>query len=387
MPTEPMRTFGTTARKNGLRSLIPIRIDAYIITEIAGPFLGGVVFFSFIFLMFQTLRLAEALIEHSVPGTILLKMIGLMVVSFLPLAFPLAFLISTLVAFGRLSSDSELVAMKANGVSVHRLALPGFVLSMVVAATSLGLNLEWVPTAKLELKSTLLRLTNTKPIATIKEGTFTSGFFDLLLYAERVDQKTNELEKVFIYDERDPKNPQAIIARSGEIVPVKIESDLGASIALRLYDGNIHSNDILQGVYQKTNFREYQVYLKVSAGADTAIGKPTNYPYHVLRSLQKTETDPRRRREILTEEIKRWMTALAPFLFVLIGIGYGTVRGRAVRSGAAITTLLVIIPFYLIQTVCENWAYAGKLPPALAMLIPNLLLLVIGVRGYRKATW
>lgn len=387
MPTEGRGSVGRTPRKGWFRSLRPIRIDGYVITEIAGPFLGGVLFFSFIFLMFQTLRLAEALIEHSVPGLILLKMVGLMIVSFLPLAFPLAFLISTLVAFGRLSSDSEFVAMKANGMSVHRLALPGLVLASLVAATSLGLNLEWVPAAKLELKSVLLRLTNTKPIATIKEGTFTSGFFDLLLYAERVDQKTNELEKVFIYDERDAKNPLAIIARAGEIVPVKIDSELGASIALRLYDGDIHSNDIRQGVYQKTGFREYQVYLRVNAGADTAIGKPTNYPYHVLQSLQKTETDPRRRREIRTEQIKRWMTAFAPFLFVLIGIGYGTVRGRAVRSGAAITTILVIIPFYLLQTVCENWAHAGKLPPALAMLVPNLLLLAIGIRGYRKTLW
>lgn len=376
-----------TPRKKGLRALLPLKLDTYIVGEVAGPFLGGLVFFSFIFLMFQTLRLAEALIEHSVPVPILIKMVALMIVSFLPLALPLAFLISVLVAFGRLSADSELVAMKANGMSIHRLALPALLLSAVVAATSLGLNLNWVPIAKFELKGTLLQLTNTKPIATIKEGTFTSGFFDLLVYAEKVDQKTNELEKVFIYDERDPKNPLAIVARAGEIVPVKVESDLGASIALRLYDGNIHSNDIQKGTYQKMNFREYQVYLRVDAGTNTAIGKPTNQPYSTLKKLQNSETDARRRREFRTEIYKRWMTALAPFLFVLIGIGYGTVRGRAVRSGAAMTAIMVIIPFYVLQTACENWAYSGKLPPLLAMLIPNLMLLIIGIRGYRKTTW
>ncbi len=385
MPTK--KPEPRTPRKSGLKALIPLRLDAYIVSEVAGPFLGGLVFFSFIFLMFQTLRLAEALIEHSVPAPILFKMVALMIVSFLPLALPLAFLISVLVAFGRLSADSELVAMKANGMSIHRLALPALLLSSVVAATSLGLNLNWVPIAKFELKGTLLQLTNTKPIATIKEGTFTSGFFDLLVYAEKVDQKTNELEKVFIYDERDPKNPLAIVARAGEIVPVKVESDLGASIALRLYDGNIHSNDIREGTYQKMNFREYQVYLRVDAGTNTAIGKPTNQPYSTLKRLQKSETDARRRREFRTEIYKRWMTALAPLLFVLIGIGYGTVRGRAVRSGAAMTAIMVIIPFYILQTACENWAYTGKLPPFLAMLIPNLMLLIIGVRGYRKTTW
>ncbi len=387
MPTKKDAVAPRTPRKSFFRSLLPIRFDGYVIVEIAGPFLGGLVFFSFIFLMFQTLRLAEALIEHSVPVMILLKMVGLMIISFLPLALPLAFLIAVLVAFGRLSADSELVAMKANGMSIHRLALPGFVLSAIVAAASLGLNLDWVPTAKFALKGTLLQLTNTKPIATIKEGTFTTGFFDLLVYAEKVDQKTNELEKVFIYDERDPRNPLAIIARAGEIVPVKVESELGASIALRLYDGNIHSNDIQAGTYQKMNFQEYQVYLRVDAGTNTAIGKPTNQPYSVLKSIQKNETDPRRRREFRTEIYKRWMTALAPFLFVLIGIGYGTVRGRAVRSGAALTAILVIVPFYIAQTAFQNWAYTGKIPPFLAMLIPNLFLLVLGIRGYRRTTW
>lgn len=384
MPTE---IHGSPPRKSFLKSLIPIKLDKYVIEEVAGPFLGGVVFFSFIFLMFQTLRLAEALIEHSVPWVVLGKLVWLMIISFLPLAIPLAFLIGLLVAFGRLSSDSELVAMKANGLSIHRLALPAFGVSFFVAIFSLGLNLEWVPQAKFDLKSTIIQLTNTKPISTIKQGTFTSGFFDLLLYAERVNQSTNEMEKVFIYDERDPKNPLAIVARAGEIVPVKMESDLGSSIALRLYDGDIHSNDINRGVYQKTNFREYQVYLRVDAGANTAIGKVTNHPYHILHEIGKTETDARKKREIKTEIYKRLMTAVAPFLFVLIGIGYGSVRGRAVRSGAALTTLVVIVPFFVLQTVCENWGYAGKIPPLIAMLIPNLLLLIIGVHGYRKTTW
>lgn len=385
MPTEP--SAGSPRRKSGLKSLIPIRIDAYIASEVAGPFLGGVVFFSFIFLMFQTLRLAEALIEHSVPLSILLKMVGLMIVSFLPFALPLAFLIGVLVAFGRLSSDSELVAMKANGMSIHRLAAPALALALVVAVFSAGLNLEWVPTSKAELKGTLLRLTNTKPIATIKEGTFTSGFFDLLLYAEKVDQTTNEMEKVFIYDERDPKNPLAIIARSGEIVPVKVDSDLGASIALRLYDGDIHSNDITQGIYQKTSFREYQVFLQIGAGANTLIGKATMKPYHELKADLLTETDSRKLREFRTEIAKRFMTALTPFLFVLIGVGFGTVRGRAVRSGAALVSLAIIVPFYLLQSGFENLAYTGKLGPIFAMAIPNLFLLIIGVLGYRKATW
>jgi lipopolysaccharide export system permease protein len=367
--------------------MLPKKIDAYVSQEVAGPFTGGVIFLSFIFLMFQALRLAEALIEHGVPLTVLAKMIGLMIVSFLPMAIPLAFLIAILVGFGRLSADSELVAMKANGMSLHRLAVPAMAIALAVGVLSLALNLEWVPKGKMELKRTLLRLTNTKAVAAIREGTFTSGFFDLLVYADKVDQKTNRLEKVFIYDERNKDRPLTVVAREGEIVPVKLDSDLGASAALKLYDGNIHSNDITQGAYQKIDFREYQLFLRVEAGADTATGKPTNQPYHVLRKMARAEPNVVIARGYRTEIMRRWMTALAPILFVLIGIGYGTVRTRAVRANAGLVAICVILPYYVLGTACENWGYRGFLPPAFAMAIPNLVLLIVGLRAFRRATW
>jgi lipopolysaccharide export system permease protein len=383
----PTKNPPAVAQISPLRRLIPKRIDYYIGTEVTGPFLGGIIFFSFIFLMFQALRLAEALIEHSVPISVLFKMVGLMILSFLPMAIPLAFLIAMLVGFGRLSADSELVAMKANGMSIHRLAAPALVMSVIVGVLSLGLNLEWVPKGKMELKRTLLRLTNTKAVAAIREGTFTSGFFDLLVYADKVDHKTNRLEKVFIYDERNKDRPLTVVAQEGEIVPVKIDSDLGASAALKLYNGNIHSNDIAGGAYQKIDFREYQLYLKVEAGADTATGKPTAQPYHVLKRIARNEPDQQIRRGYRTEIFRRWMTAIAPLLFVLIGIGYGTVRTRAVRANAGLVTLGVIIPYYVLQTACESWGYKGYLPPAFAMAIPNLILFFIGLRSYRRSTW
>src|SRR4051794_26457396 len=126
------------------------RIDLYVLSEVIGPFLGGVVFFSFIFLMFQALRLADFFINHGVGGLLLAKMTLLLALSFLPVALPIAFLIGVLVAFGRLSSDSELVAMKAHGISVSRLSYPIIALSLVVVGLSLGLNLSWCPAGEHE---------------------------------------------------------------------------------------------------------------------------------------------------------------------------------------------------------------------------------------------
>jgi lipopolysaccharide export system permease protein len=91
------------------------KIDGYLLAEVAGPFLGGLFFFVFLFLMFQILRLADFFIVHGAPLSTLAKLTGLLTLSFIPTALPIAFLISILMAFGRLSADSELVAMKACG--------------------------------------------------------------------------------------------------------------------------------------------------------------------------------------------------------------------------------------------------------------------------------
>src|SRR3954471_4886646 len=93
------------SRAGGPRILMK-KIDSYVLTEVIGPFLGGVAFLSFIFLMFQALRLADEFIRRGAPWALVAKLTGLLVLSVLPFVLPLAFLLGVLVAFGRLSADS-----------------------------------------------------------------------------------------------------------------------------------------------------------------------------------------------------------------------------------------------------------------------------------------
>jgi len=364
-----------------------MRFDSYLAVEVAGPFLGGVVFFTFILLMFQMLRLASAMIEHSAPILILLKIVGYLSVTFMPIVLPLAYLLSVLIAFGRLSADSELVAMKANGLSIFRITLPVMAVGLVVTAMSLGLNMDWSPRSAIGWRSTLIRLTNTAPIATIREGTFTTGFFGLLVFAEKVDSATNRMGNIFIYDEREQNAPKSIIAPVGEIVPVKMNTDLGASITLRLYDGEIHSNDTATVTYQKTKFREYQVHLTVPEGANNAVGNFSNYTYKELLSVDRSTLTPRKLNELRTEFCSRWLVSLTPIFFAIIGMGLGTIRGRGTSTSAGLIAILVIIPTYLLQMVGQRAGFSGTLHPLLAMAIPDIFLLILGIWSYRRAIW
>ncbi len=371
-----------------LRRFKPKILDRYILLEILGPLLGGVTFFVFVFLMFQALRLAEFFIIHGVAGRVLIKMIGLLTLSFLPTALPVAFLISILISFGRFSADSELVAMKANGVSIYRLTVPALFVAVIVAILSAALNLEWVPSGEREFKRLLIKVSNTKVVTSIHEGTFTSGFFDLLLYADKVDVETNRMEKVFLFDEREAKQPLVVVAKMGEIISLKTESELGAAIMLKLYDGNIHSSDLTTGAYQKIDFGEYKLFLKVAEGNDGATVKPRMYPYEELKQkIASLSPKTPERLELEAEYWRRYSYMLVPFLFVFLGIGFGTVRTRAVRSGAALVAFLVLMVYWGLLLMSTVLAQKGYLPPIVSMQIPNLIVLIAAVLSFRVATW
>lgn len=370
-------------------SLKPKKLDWYILREVASPFAGGVLLFTFIFLMFQILRLAEFFIVHGVALGVLAKMTSLLALSFSPTALPVAFLVAVLVGFGRLSSDGELVAMKAGGMSLLRMSAPVLGLGLVVSAFSLALNLNWVPWGEREFKSTLIKVGNTKVVSSIKEGTFTSGFFDLLIYADKVDTRSNRMKGVFIFDEREPKNPLTIVAREGQIVALKPDSALGAASVLRLKDGNIHRNNADEDSYQKIDFEEYRLFLKIAPGADTSYLKPRMIPYKTLtkRIYESAQADPKKNRELRVELWRRFSTALSPVVFVFLGMGLGTIRTRSVRAGATLAAFVVILIFYGLQTLGTVASQKGLLPPWLAMQLPNLIGSAAAYLGFKSASW
>lgn len=366
----------------------PLRLDWYVLTELVGPFAGGIVFFIFISLMFQALRLTEFFIIHGVAGGILGAMAALMALAVLPMALPISFLVAVLIGFGRLSADSELVAMKASGISLWRLTRPVLVFALIVAGLTLGLTLEWCPWGERTFKSTLIRVSNTKVVSSIREGTFTTGFFDLLIFADKVDTQSNQLSHVFIFDEREPKNPLTVVARAGEILPVKSGSALGTAAMLRLYDGSIHRNDAGGDVYQKIGFGEYNLFLKIDEGGSGISVKPGMIPYHELTDkIGHTDNATYEGREWRGEFWRRYATAFSPLVFVFLGIGFGTVRTRAVRAGAALTSLLILLLYWGLLTAGTLAVQKATLPAFFAMELANLSLGAVGFFAYRRSMW
>lgn len=366
----------------------PSRIDLYLLTEVIPPFFGGVFFFLFIFLMFQALRLAELFIVHGISFFILLKLTFYLSLTFMSSAIPISFLFAILIGFGRFSSDSELIAMKAHGLSLWRLSVPLLFFAASVGAVSIALNQNWVPWAQAAFNKTIIKVSNTKATASLREGTFTSGFFDLLIFADKIDPKTNVMNKVFIYDEREPEHPVTVVAKKGEILPVKTNTELGVASLLRLYRGDIHSRADGGDIYQKIGFGEYKLYLKIDEGAaDTNVYTPMIPQDELVKKLTPENPGFWYWRELKGEYWRRYATAITPLLFVFLGMGFGTIRARAIKSGAALIAMIVLFGYWVIQTEATARIYLGHVSPFWGMQWPNLFVLVLAMIGFKRALW
>src|SRR5712692_6985869 len=133
-------------------------LDRYVARELFGPFVFGVAAFTLIFLSGQYLFKLTTMLAQGAPLLDVIELLALHMVPLAILTFPMATLLATLLSFGRLSGDMEVVAMMAGGVSFVRIAVPAFVMGLLVSMFGLFANEVLVPPAGRAAKRTEVRI-------------------------------------------------------------------------------------------------------------------------------------------------------------------------------------------------------------------------------------
>lgn len=354
----------------------------YIFFEMLPSFILGLLVFVSIILMFQVLRLTEFALVHGVTMQTIGEIIGYVVISLLPVLFPMALLFSVLLTYGRLSQDSEIVAMKASGLPMGTLLLPALILALFVGIISAQMSFNIAPWGNRQFEVLYSRLANTKAGAVIKEGTFSEGFFDMVVYANEVNSKQGLLKKVFIYDEKTGDVPLTIISKEGEIIPDPERP--GHEVLLRLKNGEIHRQ---AKTHTKISFDTYDVHFSEPLNLEEKAKSPQSLTLDEVRHrLQEDLTkDPDLERTLRTEYHKRWAITVLCVVFAMIGVGLGTTTNRrAAKAGGMILCIGLIIFYWILYVAAEGMAREGSVPAALAIWTPNVIFGLLGLETLRR---
>ena len=245
-----------------LRALRPTIIDRYVLREITPPTALGLLLFTFILLLQQITILTGALISRSAPPATIVRVFAYLLPSMLSVTVPMAFLLGVLLAFGRLAADSEIIALRATGVSPSRLLRPVAAGSVITGLLTFWIMAVALPAANQAYREIMFSLVISRARTAVKPRVFTDDLLrdrTMTLYVSDIPADTGDVWKdVFIHDARDPKSPRVILARSGRLV-----IDEGArSLEMHLEHGVLHACDPTKPeAYDQQRFRTFDLPL------------------------------------------------------------------------------------------------------------------------------
>jgi len=298
----------------------------------------------------------------------------------LTLAVPMAVLIAVLMAFGRMSAENEITALKASGISIFQLLKPTIMFGVIIGLILFWFNDQMLP--KFNHRARLLKadIARKMPTMNIQEGVFIFDVPNIVLKAAKVNNETSRMVDVVIFDESDRKYITSILAEEGDLA-FSYEDE---KFLLTLYDGSIHRMDRKDETsYQETRFKTAVFRFDVP----NLLLERQESSYRGDREMSSAEmiakvkemraADPPNIRRIsvfLVEINKKFSIPAACIVFTLIGVPLGIMF----RAGGLGVSGGVSVFFFLLYWICliggEDLADNGTIPPWLGMWSANIII-------------
>jgi lipopolysaccharide export system permease protein len=233
-------------------------ISGYILREHVGPFLFGLAVITFVLIMDFILEIINMVVAKGLSVWTILLVFALNLAWMLALSVPMAVLVSTLMAFGRLSQDNEITAFKASGVSLYRLVFPPLLVSILISLGLIWFNNKILPEANHEARLLMSDIHQKRPTLSLREGIFEDQIPGYHILVKKIDQKTSEVEGITIYDQKDRIYPRTIIAEKGN---VEFTPD-GNTMIFELFNGEIYDLDENDpGYHRRIAFDHQTIYV------------------------------------------------------------------------------------------------------------------------------
>jgi lipopolysaccharide export system permease protein len=292
--------------------------------------------------------------------------------------------VAILLGFGRLSSDNEVTAFKASGISLYQLYVPVAVFSVAAYLVCAFLVFYGLPWGNQGFRDTLFQLAQSKANIEIKERVFNDAFDGLVVYVDTVPIRGEKLQGILIYDEREKGKYNTIFAQEGYVA----NNPKTQEVMLKLVKGDIHRFEPNNNLYQKIQFESYDLKLELATAFRAIAKKLKDKEMSIDEIKAKIATMKQRGQDTTSEEMelqKRYAIPFTCLIFGLIGVPLGIQPRRSGRSNGFVFSILIILAYYISLTAAQIFVAHRTLSPVVAGWIPNFLFGSFGVYLLVKA--
>lgn len=360
--------------------------DRYILREILAPTLVAFSVYTGFMLVRGLVQFSALLLQSAEPLLDVGRILAFSAPHIVVLTLPIAFLLGILVGVGRLSQDSELVALRASGVDLLSLYRPIAVLAVALALLTGFVMIAVVPRTNRVVYEMRLQLSTFLIAQRIQPGVFSPEVSGRRIYVERASADRRTLEGLIVSDASNPADGERLtIARRGAL---ELEEDEGR-LWLRLEDAVTHHTAADARGYDRASYRTQRLLLD---DTNPRMRFENTRPDRQLREMTvpelvrraRTTRDASLARLTWVEVHKKFSFPAACLVFGLVGLPLGVVNRRGGRAAGFAVSTAIVLGYYVLYASGEAWAVKGALTPSLAMWLPNFLLVLLGFWGIAK---
>lgn len=349
----------------------PKILDRYIIKEVMS-FAALAVAALTIMLIMQTLfELMDMLINKRVAWTYIVKLLAYRLPAFLVVTFPMSLLAASELAIGRMSTDGEITAMRAGGISLRRIMIPFLIAALAISILSFVTNDYIVPEANHISQNIIREIVLKKGPPNIRRNVFFRDAENRYFYINRLDEKSMVMQDIMIYEMTREKFPRMITAKKGKWV---VDT-------WKLENGTIYNYDKEGKITYEMSFTNMDIIVKEDL---QKFFKNQRTPQEMSSKELKQQIDILQQAGADTKkfEVDYYIKYSVPFsglIFVLLGVPLGLRVKRGNKATGVILTVILVLLYYVLLSTTRSMGRGGMLMPFLAAWLPNIIFGILGV--------
>jgi LPS export ABC transporter permease LptG/LPS export ABC transporter permease LptF len=355
------------------------RIDKLLFIAITPPFIITFIVLTFIVMVHEFGTLSELLISRNASFIVVLQLIGAILPDILVFSLPLSFLVGILIGLGGLSGESQILALRACGISLNSILRFILQFGLLIGITTAVLSLVVLPRTNELRRKIVSNISLSVATSKIQARVFNEDYSNYVFYLNDLDENKQRWSGLFLADYSDPKTPNILIAKSA----IWLSDQHKKRIQLHLEQGASYPNNIEDPRKDRESSfgsTEIPIILKQNA-------------------FQESDQRPKKLKELKTSELWRYRRSanpednvkqivelnrrivlpltFIPFSLLGIALAIGTPKsGRTLGFGLGLVTVIV---FYMLFANGIRLSTVGKINPWLGPWISDLVLTVIGL--------
>lgn len=354
----------------------PQLLYSYLATEMLAPFFASFLIMNSVFFLVKLIPFLNFVLELNIDLADFTRLFSYLFPNIFLYSIPMAAMMGVTIGFARLSSDSEILALKASGISMYQIIPPVVIVTAIIALATSYCSIRLIPLSEIAMKQLTYQLLKEKVNKGIKAHTFTEALGDVVVYVDKIDKATGEWADVWVSDMRGVENPIITMASTG-----RMKSNIqDMTVSIILENGSLHrpNNENAQIV----EFDKYQINVPLrppDSKATRVKRRNVLTMGELLHEADNIKENTETKRKILIEFHKRLVLPAGCLLISLLGLPLG-LQARPGKKAIGIQAGLVIfILYYVIYTFGRNLAEEAVLPVVIGMWTPNFLFFCLAV--------